>query len=142
MGFFPLYHQNWEGIVMLIDPTILSVPMEMRTLMGKTWIKIHSFYDFQITKFGIHWAENGDNWHFCHSRGAGVPCVIIRGYAKGVGYQPGQKMNVDLFGASWNAVLINKYWRLIDVHWGARFITGENRIQQDSSFDCCLGFSS
>ena len=53
-----------------------------------------------------------------------MPCVTIRGFAKGVGYQPGQKMDAGNFGASWNAVLIDKYWRLIDVHWGARFITG------------------
>ncbi|XP_063722855.1 lim and transglutaminase domain protein ltd-1-like [Symsagittifera roscoffensis] len=56
-----------------------------------------------------------------------VPCVTIRGFAKGVGYQPGQKMDAGNFGASWNAVLIDKYWRLIDVHWGARFITGDDK---------------
>ena len=51
---------------------------------------------------------------------AGLHCTIIRGYAKGVGYEPGMKFSGNTFTHYWNAVLIRDQWKLIDANWGAR----------------------
>uniref|UniRef100_A0A6P8S6D9 Kyphoscoliosis peptidase n=1 Tax=Geotrypetes seraphini TaxID=260995 RepID=A0A6P8S6D9_GEOSA len=49
---------------------------------------------------------------------AGVECVKLSGYCKGYGYKIGQKFS----GApdhSWNAVLLEGKWHLLDSTWGA-----------------------
>ena len=51
---------------------------------------------------------------------AGLPCVEIKGHSKSVGYEPGMKIKEDAFQNTWNAVLIDGDWRLVQCNWGAR----------------------
>lgn len=48
---------------------------------------------------------------------AGLECVIIEGYAKGLGYEKGQKFRKP--NHAWNAVKIAGQWYLMDVTWAA-----------------------
>lgn len=63
--------------------------------------------------------------HHCASpkprRHAGLQCVVINGWAKGVEYRTGQKITDTVMNHGWNAVLIDGNWQLIDSHWAARF---------------------
>lgn len=51
---------------------------------------------------------------------AGLHCVEIKGHSKSVGYEPGMKIQSDMFQNTWNAVLIDGDWRLVQCNWGAR----------------------
>ena len=48
---------------------------------------------------------------------------VIQGYSKGFGYKTGKKFTG--FDHSWNAVLIDGEWKLMDVTWGAGYIDYE-----------------
>ncbi|KAL4224104.1 hypothetical protein ACF0H5_017558 [Mactra antiquata] len=55
---------------------------------------------------------------------AGLHCEIIVGYSKGAGYKPGMNITGNTFRNSWTAVAIDGNWRLINVTWAARHVTG------------------
>nr|XP_026693620.1 hillarin [Ciona intestinalis]XP_026693621.1 hillarin [Ciona intestinalis] len=67
-------------------------------------------------------------------RAAGIHCKQISGYLKGVGYQPDYKFRGkdDPFRGSWNGVLVDGQWRLIDTHWGARHVTEDDEIASNN----------
>ncbi len=53
-----------------------------------------------------------------------IECIVIHGHSKTHASEIG---NNQLEGAhAWNAVKINKHWRLIDTTWGAGFSNGSN----------------
>ena len=58
---------------------------------------------------------------------SGLHCRVIKGFLKGSTYFPNhiftEKDSDDLRG-SWNAVLIDGKWRLVDTHWGSRYVLG------------------
>ena len=61
-------------------------------------------------------------------REAGVHVRIISGYLKGPGYCPDKVFSpkdVTPFRGSWNAVLVDREWRLIDSGWGTRLAKGK-----------------
>ena len=70
---------------------------------------------------------------------AGLHAKAITGYLKGVGYSPDYKFTGagDPFRGSWNAVLINGHWRLIDTHWGARHVVGKE-TKRVVTYNCLL----
>ena len=49
---------------------------------------------------------------------AGIRSEVIKGYAKGYGYEKGQQFGVS--NHAWNAVYLDNAWQLIDVTWAAR----------------------
>lgn len=51
---------------------------------------------------------------------AGLHCVEVNGKSKSVGYEPGMKFENTGFRNTWNAVLIDGDWRLVQCNWGAR----------------------
>ena len=55
---------------------------------------------------------------------AGLHCEIILGYSKGAGYKPGMNLTGNTFRNSWTAVAIDGNWRLLNVTWAARSVTG------------------
>nr|XP_026694483.1 hillarin-like isoform X2 [Ciona intestinalis] len=62
---------------------------------------------------------------------AGLHAKTIKGYVKGVGYHPDHKFggpDETLYG-SWNGVLIDGQWRLIDTHWGSRHIIEDDDLE-------------
>ncbi|VDK64948.1 unnamed protein product [Onchocerca ochengi] len=53
---------------------------------------------------------------------AGLHCVVIRGYSKSAGYQPGYRFEDNRFRNTWNAVYLNGSWRFVQCNWGARHL--------------------
>eukprot|EP00771_Trimastix_marina_P001414 gnl/Trimastix_PCT/2488.p1 GENE.gnl/Trimastix_PCT/2488~~gnl/Trimastix_PCT/2488.p1 ORF type:complete len:564 (-),score=106.29 gnl/Trimastix_PCT/2488:31-1584(-) len=54
---------------------------------------------------------------------AGLEVVTVSGYAKGVGYDLGQK-GFEKTNHAWSVVRIDGDWRLLDSTWGAGHVTG------------------
>jgi len=56
---------------------------------------------------------------------AGLECQVISGFAKGYGYNPGDKIE-GKSNHAWNAVKIDGQWQLIDSTWGAGHLNNKN----------------
>lgn len=59
---------------------------------------------------------------FFHCSYAGLHCVVIKGYSKSAGYQPGVRFEDNRFRNSWNAVYVAGAWRFVQCNWGARHL--------------------
>lgn len=57
--------------------------------------------------------------NFLHSRIAGLKCEKIEGYVKSKDYLPGNTVQCQKFQHIWNAILIDKQYRLIDSYFGS-----------------------
>uniref|UniRef100_A0A914W6V1 LIM zinc-binding domain-containing protein n=1 Tax=Plectus sambesii TaxID=2011161 RepID=A0A914W6V1_9BILA len=53
---------------------------------------------------------------------AGLHCVVIKGYSKSAGYQPGFRFEDSRFRNTWNAVFLDGSWRFVQCNWGARHL--------------------
>uniref|UniRef100_A0AC34QNY8 LIM zinc-binding domain-containing protein n=1 Tax=Panagrolaimus sp. JU765 TaxID=591449 RepID=A0AC34QNY8_9BILA len=53
---------------------------------------------------------------------AGLHCVVIKGYSKSAGFQPGFRFDDSRFRNTWNAVFLDGSWRFVQCNWGARHI--------------------
>jgi len=53
---------------------------------------------------------------------AGLHCVVIKGFSKSAGYQPGVAFEDSRFRNSWNAVYVAGAWRFVQCNWGARHL--------------------
>ncbi|GBO45381.1 Hillarin [Araneus ventricosus] len=71
--------------------------------------------------------ERGDR-HY-----AGLHCVVIKGYSKSAGYQPGVKFEDSRFRNSWNAVYVAGAWRFVQCNWGARHLVNAKEVPKPGS---------
>ena len=72
----------------------------------------------------IFFSENS----FLHFSYAGLHCVVIKGYSKSAGYQPGVKFEDNRFRNSWNAVYVAGAWRFVQCNWGARHLVNAKEV--------------
>jgi len=59
---------------------------------------------------------------------AGLHCVVVKGYSKSAGYQPGVKFEDNRFRNSWNAVYVAQAWRFVQCNWGARHLVNAKEV--------------
>ncbi|KAL1110495.1 hypothetical protein AAG570_008023, partial [Ranatra chinensis] len=59
---------------------------------------------------------------------AGLHCVVIKGYSKSAGYQPGVQFDDNRFRNSWNAVYVAGAWRFVQCNWGARHLVNAKEV--------------
>ena len=66
---------------------------------------------------------------FCNNGSyAGLHCVVIKGYSKSAGYQPGVRFEDNRFRNSWNAVYVAGAWRFVQCNWGARHLVNAKEV--------------
>uniref|UniRef100_A0A0B7AF40 Transglutaminase-like domain-containing protein n=1 Tax=Arion vulgaris TaxID=1028688 RepID=A0A0B7AF40_9EUPU len=68
-------------------------------------------------------------------RFAGVSAVVLTGYAKGLDYRPGDKFKGNDYNHSWNAVLIDNNWYLVDSHWATRYLVSEKNMPENLVYE-------
>ena len=61
---------------------------------------------------------------------AGLHCVTISGWAKGVDCRSGDQITAMPTNHSWNAVHIDGNWQLVDTHWATRLINATTPISE------------
>ncbi|CAD5211670.1 unnamed protein product [Bursaphelenchus okinawaensis] len=61
---------------------------------------------------------------------AGLHCVVIKGYSKSAGYQPGLRFEDNRFRNTWNAVYLDGSWRFVQCNWGARHLVNAKEGQK------------
>ncbi|KAL5964340.1 Hillarin [Taenia solium] len=66
---------------------------------------------------------------------AGLHCVAISGYAKGVDYFPGDHFQGLPANHSWNAVYLRGSWQLVDAHWATRYLSSGVNMQDNVVYE-------
>lgn len=54
--------------------------------------------------------------------------MVIKGYSKSAGYQPGVCFEDNRFRNSWNAVYVAGAWRFVQCNWGARHLVNAKEV--------------
>jgi len=65
-------------------------------------------------------------------------CVTLAGWAKGVDYKPGAPITSTPPNHSWNAVLIDGNWQLVDCHWATRYLQAERNTPESLVYEYVL----
>jgi len=92
---------------------VCTVDCAMEIVLINNYITLH-----YITARDAWWW-----WWWCSY--AGLGCNTLSGYAKGAEYRPGMRFHGECARHSWNAVLVNGSWQLVDCHWAARRLVGK-----------------
>ena len=66
---------------------------------------------------------------------AGLHCVTLSGWAKGVDYKPGAPITGTPANHSWNAVFIDGNWQLVDCHWATRYLQSERNTPENLVYE-------
>ena len=61
--------------------------------------------------------------------------MVINGFAKGVDYHPGKAFKNQAHNHSWNAVLVDGSWALIDAHWATRYLSSEKNQPENLVYE-------
>ncbi|KRY34230.1 Kyphoscoliosis peptidase [Trichinella spiralis] len=72
---------------------------------------------------------------------AGLHCVVIKGYSKSAGYQPGMRFDGGRFRNTWNAVYLGGSWRFVQCNWGARHLVNARDVPQAGGSGRSIGHS-
>lgn len=59
--------------------------------------------------------------------------MVIKGYSKSAGYQPGVRFEDNRFRNSWNAVFVAGAWRFVQCNWGARHLVNAKEVPKPGS---------
>ena len=54
--------------------------------------------------------------------------MVVKGYSKSAGYQPGVSFEDNRFRNSWNAVYVASAWRFVQCNWGARHLVNAKEV--------------
>ncbi|ESO90318.1 hypothetical protein LOTGIDRAFT_218011 [Lottia gigantea] len=68
-------------------------------------------------------------------RFSGLHCQVLTGFAKGLDYRPGDKFKGSEYNHSWNAILIDGQWYLIDSHWATRYLVSEKNNPENLVYE-------
>ena len=101
------YYPYWHYLTKILLPGILLKFDEIIILITRNMILLISHNVFQL--------------YYLPHREADLPCVVISGVNKNVSYLVGERRlrrNQER-RAQWNAVLVDKEWRLLDVMWAS-----------------------
>ena len=113
-----------------------------------TWVATHIAYDDhgfntgdyadcsaeEVLRNRVSVCEGYSNLLVALGNRAGINTVKISGYAKGIRYKQGDRINET--NHAWNAMMIDGVWRLIDVTWAAGYGMGVNgRLVSVKQFD-------
>lgn len=74
-----------------------------------------------------------NNVYICFSidRAMNIPCVSVRGFAKGFCYELGTELTINSkIDHAWNLVRVNDEWHPLDCVWGAGFLTKQKKFVQ------------
>lgn len=56
--------------------------------------------------------------------------MVIKGYSKSAGYQPGMQFEDSRFRNTWNSVYLDGSWRFVQCNWGARHLVNAKDVPQ------------
>ncbi|XP_013409108.1 hillarin isoform X2 [Lingula anatina] len=125
-------HSTWTDLVQQLTAPCLSDLEKVRAIFRWITVKDLNVIEFDETVVedtplgllrGIKYGT--ETYHVLFMRlcsYAGLHCVEIKGKSKSVGYEPGMKFRDDMFNNTWNAVLVDRQWRLVQCNWGARHL--------------------
>ena len=77
----------------------------------------------------------------CACRFCGIQASVVTGFAKGLDFRSGGKVSGDGYSHSWNCVLIDGNFYLVDCHWATRYLTSERNQKEivvKAGFVCCM----
>ena len=106
----------YVSLILLKSLTIWQLKSVKLACVQLVCIALHFDHDF--------FSENS----FLHFSYAGLHCVVIKGYSKSAGYQPGVKFEDNRFRNSWNAVYVAGAWRFVQCNWGARHLVNAKEV--------------
>ncbi|XP_067137099.1 hillarin-like [Centruroides vittatus] len=130
--------QTFTDLVRLLIGSCINDVEKARTIFR--WITVKNLNTMQFddnvnadTPMGIlRGIKHGtESYHVLFKRlcsYAGLHCVVIKGYSKSAGYQPGVRFEDNRFRNSWNAVYVAGAWRFVQCNWGARHLVNAKEI--------------
>jgi len=66
---------------------------------------------------------------------AGLHCVTLSGWAKGVDCKPGSNITSTPSNHTWNAVYIDGGWQLVDCHWATRYVQADRKKRDNIVYE-------
>ncbi|MBN1699792.1 MAG: hypothetical protein JW881_19915 [Spirochaetales bacterium] len=120
----------YEAVKAIHDWIALTIAYDTDGFLGRS-TPVYGYAD--VIKKGKSVCEGYANL-FCEMcELAGIECVKISGYGRGVGFNPLQPETSFTNNHAWNAVEIDGGWCLVDVTWDAGYVSGAAFTRQYGS---------